>query len=361
MPLNIDITNATRNQATATYTLKKIFVFDNRYVEGDYKNNTDVDMTLQSGMLAARAAGSYETAAATFGTALTAGQTMIIAGLTYAAYYSTTSSVVFNATQLEAGETIIIEGLTYTSTGVTTRAQLAAAFANLADGATTGAGTGTGAYSGALTGFSTGTVASGSTVVFTSTDKTIANAATQTGTGAAATITSTNNGATTTAQLAAAFANLDSGATTGGGTATGSYSGTLTNYSTGAASGSSVTFTALTTGPKTDLVATGTGTTPTWVYVQGTASIANSFIPVTSSNLADVIGITAVDGSVALDGGETSFINICTKGTIDGNFLTLPSGVTLDTVVGAKILRDIIESLGIHVDTSSVEQTKAEV
>ncbi len=253
MPLNVALTNATRNQATATYTLKKIFIFDNRFIEGTFKNQSGSSMTLQSGMLAARAAGTYETATATF-VALTAGQTMIIAGLTY-----------------------------------------------------------------------------------------------------------TSTGATTAAQLAAAFANLDNGATTGAGTATGTYSGALTNYSTGPAVLGVVTFTAETTGGKTDLVATGTGTTPTWVYVQGTATSGTSFIPVTSSNLADVIGITALEGSITLPDSESSFISLGTKGGIDGGKLTLPSGVTLDTVVGNKTLRDILEAIGFHIGAASVEQTKAEL
>lgn len=79
-----------------------------------------------------------------------------------------TSSVLFAAGGLTAAQSITLGGLTYTSTGSTTQAQLASAFASLANGATTGAGTGTGTYSGALTGFATGTVTS-NTVVFTAT------------------------------------------------------------------------------------------------------------------------------------------------------------------------------------------------
>lgn len=252
MPISIQQVDATRNQSTALFTLKRIFIFDNRFLPGTFKNQSGASISLQSGMLAARAAGTYEQASATFGTALTAGQTMIIAGLTY-----------------------------------------------------------------------------------------------------------TSTAATTTAQLAAAFANLDNGAVTGAGTLTGTYSGALTNYSTGAANGSSVTFTAETTGPKTDLTATGTGTTPTWVYVQGSATLGSGFIPVTSSNLADIIGVTAVEsGPVTLPDSESLNINIGTKGTIDGNMLVLPSGVTLATVVGNKTVQDILEGIGFHVDTSSVENTK---
>ena len=68
---------------------------------------------------------------------------------------------------LSAGQTLTVAGLTYTSTATTTPAQLAAAFASLANGATTGAGTATGSYSGTFTGFSTGTV-TGTTVTATS-------------------------------------------------------------------------------------------------------------------------------------------------------------------------------------------------
>lgn len=361
MGVQITQVDATRNQSTALFSLKRIFIFDNRFASGGgvYKNTTAGVQTLQAGMFVARAAGTYETASVAFSaTPLTAGQTIIIAGLTYAAYYSTSSSVVFSATPLSAGQTIIIGGLTYTSTGATTRAQLAAAFASLADGATTGAGTATGTYSGALTGFSTGTVASGSTVVFTSTDKTTNNPAVQTGTGAAAAITNTNSGATTQAQLAAAFSNLLAGATTGPGTGTGSYSGALTGYTTGPALSGTVVFESTVTGPVSDLVQTGTGAAATITIVQGTAVIADGLIPVTSSNLANIIGITAMDDSVDLAINQELFINFGVKGGIDATQLVLPSGVTLDTVVGSKTLKDVLEAIGFHLDNSTVENTK---
>lgn len=104
-----------------------------------------------------------------------------------------TSSVAFGAGALTAGQTVTLAGLTYTSTAGTTQAQLAAAFASLANGATTGPGTGTGTYSGALTGFATGTVTS-NTVVFTAVTKGPAPTGypvVQTGNGTAAVITNT--------------------------------------------------------------------------------------------------------------------------------------------------------------------------
>lgn len=253
MGVQITQVDATRNQSTALFSIKRIFIFDNRFSGGAYKNTTAGVQTLQSGMFVARAAGTYELA-----------------------------SIAFSATPLAAGETIIIAGLTYTSTAATTTAQLAAAFANLAVGATTGAGTATGAYSGTLAGYTTGAVTGGNTVLFTST----------------------------------------------------------------------------TTGTKTDLVQTGTGAAATITITQGTAAIADGLIPVTSSNLANIIGIAAMDSSVDLAINQELSINFGTQGTIDGTQLVLPSGVTLNTVVGAKTLKDVLEGIGFHVDTSTVENTK---
>ncbi|MEI6601573.1 MAG: flagellar filament capping protein FliD [Comamonadaceae bacterium] len=78
-----------------------------------------------------------------------------------------TESTALSFTALKAGQSVTIGGLTYTATLATTAEQLAAAFASLSAGATTGAGTATGSYSGTLTGFATGAV-TGSTVTATS-------------------------------------------------------------------------------------------------------------------------------------------------------------------------------------------------
>lgn len=244
--------NVTRNQSTADFLEKRVFVFDNRFVEAIYKNTTGADLTLETGMLVARALGTYESA-----------------------------YVLFNATPLSAGQTVILGGLTYTSTAATSQSQLAAAFANLDAGATTGAGTVTGAYSGSLTGFSTAGVVGGNSVVFTATA----------------------------------------------------------------------------TGNATNLAQTGTGAASTITVTAGVTTSANGVIPVTSANLADTIGIVKSDSAFLLNNSDSLAINYGTKGTIDGNMLVLPAGVTLETVVGNKTLRDVLESLGLHVDTSSVELT----
>lgn len=233
--------NATRNQSTVDYSIDNVFLYGNRYANGILVNNIGEELNAQSGILVVRNSGSFETA-----------------------------SVKFSATSLSAGQTIIIAGLTYTSTAVTTQAQLAAAFANLAVGATTGAGTATGTYSGALTAYSTGAVVSDDIVVFT----------------------------------------------------------------------------ASTVGNKTNLTQTGTGAASTVTIVDGTAGIDEGFSPATSANLASIIGVLRIDGSVALANGSTVSACYALSGDIDAGLLILPVGVTLDTVVSGKALKDILTALG---------------
>lgn len=254
MGVTVNQRNVTRNQSTADYTQKRVFLFGNSFDSGLLKNTNAAALTLESGVLLARAAGTYETA-----------------------------SVVFNAAGLTAGQTQILGGLTFTSTGVTTQAELAAAFANLEDGATTGAGASKGSYSGALTGWSTGAVTDGTTVLFTAT----------------------------------------------------------------------------TVGNVTNLAETGTGANPTITIVAGgsTAS-AGGLIPVTSSNLADVIGILTYEGVGELGTDDELQVNMCIGGEIDGTELELPSGVTLNTVVGNKTLKDVLNAVGFVVRDNVVENTK---
>ena len=83
------------------------------------------------------------------------------------------------------------------------------------------------------------------------------------------------------------------------------------------------------------------------------------FAEITSADDLDkVIGISAQCGETTLQAAQEIPINVCTKGTVDGNLLVFPAGVTLETSVGDKLLTDILEDLGLHIDTSGVENTK---
>ena len=70
---------------------------------------------------------------------------------------------------IKSGDSITIGGLTFTAGRALTTAELSAAFASLANNATTGAGSAYGTYSGSLSGYSSGAVVSGDQVLFTST------------------------------------------------------------------------------------------------------------------------------------------------------------------------------------------------
>lgn len=78
---------------------------------------------------------------------------------------------------------------------------------------------------------------------------------------------------------------------------------------------------------------------------------------VSGTTLADVIGISVNEGTITLADAGTANINIVTSGTIDGTQLTFPGGVTLETVVGTKTVKDILNALGLHIDQSTVENT----
>lgn len=79
----------------------------------------------------------------------------------------------------------------------------------------------------------------------------------------------------------------------------------------------------------------------------------------TSLNLADVLGITFMDETVLASLGETVAIDYAIRGDIDGALLSLPDTVTLDTVVGNKALRDVLNDLGFVIFTVQ-EQTKTD-
>lgn len=68
---------------------------------------------------------------------------------------------------------------------------------------------------------------------------------------------------------------------------------------------------------------------------------------VAGADLAFVIGILKTDDLTLANAG-TAPVNYCISGDIDAGLIQFPSGVTLNTVVGAtgKILKDVLTDLG---------------
>lgn len=67
---------------------------------------------------------------------------------------------------------------------------------------------------------------------------------------------------------------------------------------------------------------------------------------IAGDTLADVIGILACEGENTMADAGTLNVNYCLKGDIDASLLIFPDGVTLDTVVGNKTVKDILTDLG---------------
>jgi len=166
-------------------------------------------------------------------------------------------------------------------------------------------------------------------------------------------LTYTASGAKTATEVAAAFADKAVGYV-----GSGAFSGTLTGYSTGSVGEvDKVVFTASTVGAKTDLAATGTGSVTGITIVNGTAGVDEGFSPATSATLANVIGILKIDGIVTMSDTDSVSANYCISGDIDAGMLILPLGVTLDSIVGSKALKDVLTALG-FVLNNVTEMTK---
>ena len=82
-------------------------------------------------------------------------------------------------------------------------------------------------------------------------------------------------------------------------------------------------------------------------------------IPATNDEtLKQIIGIVKFDGSITIEDGETADINYGLNGDIDENFLALPEGVDLNTVLTGgtnppqKTLKDVLHALGFNLNGS---------
>jgi S-layer protein len=230
-----------------------------------------------------------------------------------------TAKVTFTA--LLAGETVTVDGLTFTAAKSLTAAQVAAAFANLSKGATQGsAPAGNGVYSGTSSALYTSgavtTAGTVSTVTFTSVAKADATDVAVSGTG---------TGAGTTVSITAGSAAVD--AVTG---ELGVVAGAVTVN--GAITGTDVLATV-------SLDSYGTSTVASDALTS--LSLANSDNGVTVTNTAATTLALAVDnlatGSSVDIGTKYTTLNITTSGT-DSDVTLVAGGVQALTVAGTKAI-----------------------
>ena len=263
-----------------------------------------------------------------------------------------TSSLAFG-TALTAGQTITVGGLTYTSTGATSTAQLAAAFASLANGATTGPGTATGSYSGKLSGFATG-AAAGSTLSAKSVTSSNVTFTTDVTAGQSVTIgalTYTPTGAATKEQIAAAFASLAAGATTGPSAHLGTYTGTLAGFSTGVATNATVIADTPTTGNVSDIQTLGAGVTGldfgTVLQNAANAALTVNGVAVTSST-------NSIQGAIS---GATLNLSTVTTTPVTLNFSRDTTSVKAKLQALVASYNDAISMLNVVSDPKSTVET----
>lgn len=82
---------------------------------------------------------------------------------------------------------------------------------------------------------------------------------------------------------------------------------------------------------------------------RNTGSLTNKdrFVPIEGGgDESAIVGILNVESQIVLAASGTTNCNVCISGDIDAGLLIFPSGVTLNTVVGDKLLKDILTNLG---------------
>ncbi|MFB9887862.1 beta strand repeat-containing protein [Balneatrix alpica] len=253
-----------------------------------------------------------------------------VVGVTAVAGVTETASVKFSA--LTAGQTLIMGGLTFTATVDMTAAEAAAAFANLVNGtlpaagdSQAGASAAKGTYTGIFTGWTSGAV-SGDTVVFTSTtaNTDVANLA-NTGTGTA-TVTTTAGSAATAAKDG--VLGVINGTVTIDDNATASITTvSVDGYGNASTIGNTTSLTKL-----TDLTLANSGST-------GTAGETDATMTVDAAGVASLnLTVNNIKGNVSLDGAADSALktlNLKTTGA-DSSFALTAAAVETLAISGDK-------------------------
>jgi len=99
-----------------------------------------------------------------------------------------------------------------------------------------------------------------------------------------------------------------------------------------------------------------TWTLQTGQLVYRVAASTNLSLVATSNTL---VGVLVLDGTVDLAANATLNVNYGTKGTINGlELLDIAGGQLVLTNAAGVAKKDALESIGLHVDTSTVELTK---
>jgi flagellin len=295
-----------------------------------------------------------------------------------------TSDITFGP--LTNGQSVVLNGLKFTASRSVSSAEVAAAFAGLGASATTGPATSYGAYTGTLTGFTTSAVlSSGIAVKATSstgttnvTDITVgptplptisktdgvagtldgvteesvltfpAMSKGQTVTVAGLTYTATvaNSGA----EVAAAFANLTSGAATGPSTK-GTYSGALAAFNSGKVNGSSdVTFSSTTRFSTATDITVSSGTTVAGGAIALSPTVSTKQGVAGGGIVLGGVGAFAKSGSLSVVAAGPSSVRSATFTLDDGQILDLNVSSAVSISAGVVTIdKTALERAGINI------------
>lgn len=248
-----------------------------------------------------------------------------------------TESASVKFTAMTAGQTLTIAGLTFTASAALTAAEAAAVFANLIVGTlpvagdTQGSGPASkGTYTGALTGWTTGAVST-DTVVFTSTTPS-SNVADLTNTGTATTTITTTAGSSATSAVVGRLGVINGAVTINdaAGTAASITTVSVNGYANGSQIGNTGALSKLAT-----LTLANSGTS-----ASGTAGTTGAGIAVTATGVATLaLNVQDVRGAVDLS-GTTSLktLNVTSTGLSNSGFNVSAATVESLSVGGSTTL-----------------------
>jgi len=326
----VSVTSAHTGVAATDVTLDAITVKGGSTVTVTQTSDTSkaaadtVGATLTQGAVTVVGGGSTTSVAVA-----QAHSTTEVVGVTGVAGVTETASVKFSA--LNAGQTLVMGGLTFTASTAMTANEAAAVFASLVNGTipvpgdTQGSGAAAkGTYTGAFTGWTSGT-ANGDTVVFTSTtaNSNVADLA-NVGTGTV-TVTTAAGSAKTTA-VTGVLGVIDGVVTIDDAAAASITTVSVDGYGNASTIGNTATLSKLATLSLANSGGVAAGATNGSMLVDAAG--------VASLNLT----LNAIKGAVSLDGaadGALKTLNVTTTGA-DSNFALIANAVETLTVAGAQ-------------------------
>lgn len=85
---------------------------------------------------------------------------------------------------------------------------------------------------------------------------------------------------------------------------------------------------------------------------------ADGKLTVATTDWTKFVGIIAIPDDVALAAATDKIVDYCDKGKVNGLNIVLPAQKTLDSVEAGLTIKDHIQNIGIHIDTTTRDFTE---